>query len=334
MAVGHYLGLLFALGLAQGAILSSHEPEFMESVRSHSVARIVGGWEAQPGQIPYQVSIRMVNGTGFVFSCGGSVIHPNWVITAAHCVANRNSFVVRFGSANLTQPDIIVEATRYYIHPLYIEAIAGVQPNDIALVGIDQDIPFGDLVQPIRLQNSESKNEQYPGVRLTVSGYGMTDDEWNGGTTSEVLRWTHLRGIDNLQCWLWYPSGIIQDSTICAEYYNETSQSSCQGDSGGPLTFVDVDGKPTMIGIVSFGSSQGCNSPWPSAYVRPGHYHQWIEEVTGINFDWSYEDLEESKQAEKSQREPKVHRDHSQQRMIQRSGFQVLQEPKNIWIVF
>ncbi|XP_028170109.1 collagenase-like [Ostrinia furnacalis] len=147
-------------------------------------------------------------------------------------------------------------------------------------------------IQPCRLQNSQQKNLDYTGVRFTVSGYGRTDDLWNGGAASEILLWVHLRGITNEECRRWYGgSPIVQDQTICAEYYNNTAQSSCQGDSGGPLTKVDVDGQPTMVGIVSFGSSQGCNSPWPSAYVRPGHYHDWYVSVTGINFDWRNEDL-------------------------------------------
>ncbi|KAI8441812.1 hypothetical protein MSG28_005498 [Choristoneura fumiferana] len=228
-----------------------------------------------------------------------------------------------------------------------------------------------EFVQPCRLQNSGQKNVDYTAVVFTVSGFGRTDDLWNGGAASEVLRWVHLRGITNEECRWWYNnSPTIQDQTICAEYYNDTAQSSCQrqlpaalpppppqhvhgvrvqrahgaaarhavtnsltdlglhdmkistgndsftdhgfhdkhikvegfiwgvatkGDSGGPLTFVDTDGRPTMVGIVSFGSSAGCNSPFPSAYVRPGHYHDWFYEVSGINFDWSSDDLESFK---------------------------------------
>ncbi|GBP71899.1 Acrosin [Eumeta japonica] len=50
--------------------------------------RIVSGWLAQPGQIPWQFSLRMVDGSGAVFSCGGSIVHREWGISAAHCPAS------------------------------------------------------------------------------------------------------------------------------------------------------------------------------------------------------------------------------------------------------
>ncbi|CAF4804967.1 unnamed protein product [Pieris macdunnoughi] len=294
METWHLFGLLVIFGLAQGASIELNTPAYIESLREDfegSQGRIVAGWEAEDGQIPYQISLRMVNNVGRVSSCGGSIIHHNWVITAAHCLANRITFVVRFGLINLTKPEYMVESIRPFLHPQYNEQIQRVQTHDIALLGINQPIPYGPNIQPARLQNSEQKNLVYEGVRLTVSGYGLTDDRINGGSASEVLRWVYLLGITTAECRAWYPgSSVIADQTLCAKSYNDTAQSSCQGDSGGPLTNIDTDGKPTMVGIVSFGSSAGCNSPFPSAYVRPGHYHDWIKEVTGIDFDWKNSD--------------------------------------------
>ncbi|XP_052757670.1 serine protease 3-like [Galleria mellonella] len=260
---------------------------FPEIARGASDTRIVSGWEAEPGQLPFQLSVRMVNAAGGVNSCGGSIIHNEWGLTAAHCTANRITFVIRAGAVNLTRPVHLFEATQYYNHPSYIDSLSIVQPNDIGLIRFGRALVFNDYVQPIRLQNSAAKNRNYAGVRLTASGWGRT---WTGASAPENLNWVYLTGTSNIACLAAYPgSSTIQDTTICANAYNVSSQSTCQGDSGGPLTVIDEDGELSEVGVTSFVSSTGCHTDYPAGFVRPGHYHEWYYEVTGINFDWEYE---------------------------------------------
>ncbi|XP_059054839.1 collagenase-like [Achroia grisella] len=247
-------------------------------------SRIVSGWEAEPGQLPFQLSIRNVNSNGGVSACGGSIIHREWGLTAAHCTALRVSIVVRAGTVNLTQPVYIFETTEYYNHPSYVESLSVVQPNDIGVIKFGRALIFNDYVQPIRLQNSASQNRDYSGTRLTASGWGRT---WTGGAAPENLNWVFLSGTSNLHCLIAFGgSSIIVESTICASAYNVSSQSVCQGDSGGPLTVVDDDGQLSEVGVASFVSSAGCHTDHPAGFIRPGHYHSWYYEVTGINFDW------------------------------------------------
>ncbi|KPJ13054.1 Proteoglycan 4 [Papilio machaon] len=161
-----------------------------------------------------------------------------------------------------------------------IEALQSVvQPHDIGLLKFNRVLQLTDRVQPVRLQSSFDANKDYSDVRLQASGWGRT---WTSGESPENLNWVYLRGVSNSFCRGLYGT-IVIDSTICASGYNVTSQSTCT--SGGPLLVEDVDGQLTQIGISSFVSGTGCHTDFPAGFIRTGPYHDWISEVTGLNFD-------------------------------------------------
>ncbi|XP_045770441.1 transmembrane protease serine 9-like [Maniola jurtina] len=283
----YFLGLLVVCGLVKGYENPLRKQAvYIEDIQPSNGQRITGGWETKEGQIPHQVNIRMINPWGTVSSCGGSIIHSEWIVTAAHCLGNRVTFVVRLGAHDLTKPTIIMEEsiTNRFLHPNYSETMGFVQADDIALLKLSSDIPWGRTIQPVRLQSSKQMDNDYTDVLLTASGYGLTNDRTQGGTNSEVLMYVTLRGISNQRCLDWYL--YMDPQTVCALYFNTTTQSTCAGDSGGPVTQVDRDGQLTLVGIVSFGHRQGCTHGIPTGHVRPGYYHAWIRETTGINFDW------------------------------------------------
>ncbi|XP_039751931.1 collagenase-like [Pararge aegeria] len=258
--------------------------DFVENVRDVGMSRIVSGWEAKDGQIPYQLSIRMVAKTGAVSSCGATIIHSEWALTAAHCTASRVSFVIRVGALALSHPELIFETTEFYNHPEYDESLTRVQPHDIGVIKFNRVLEFNDRIQPIRIQASADKDKNYDNIRLQASGWGRT---WTNGASPEVLNWVYLNGVNNVRCRAAFGgSAIVVDSTICAGSYNVTSQSTCQGDSGGPLIAIDVDGQPTEVGVTSFVSSTGCHTGFPAGFIRPGYYHEWFTKVTGVDFDW------------------------------------------------
>ncbi|KAJ8712913.1 hypothetical protein PYW08_008217 [Mythimna loreyi] len=284
-------GAVFLLAVAGTALA---DPQFMfpEDVPK-SESRIVSGWEADVGQFPFQLSLRMVSPAGQVFACGGTILTAEWGMTAAHCTAARVTIIIRAGTVNMTQPAAIFETTKYYNHPLYNEAIPSiVQPHDIGLLEFGRSLKFSDLIQPIRIQRSSAKDQNYAGVQAIASGWGVT---WTQGSSPENLNWVYLRLVSNEECRAAYGgSNIIADSTICTRGYYSPTQSTCQGDSGGPLTIIDDDGAITQVGVTSFVSGLGCHAGIPSGFIRPGHYLGWFEELTGVNFDWEYETTTEA----------------------------------------
>ncbi|CAG5047296.1 unnamed protein product [Parnassius apollo] len=241
------------------------KPDFIENVVkevSAGESRIVSGWEATPGQHPHHAALRMVYPQGLVSACGGSIVHRNWMITAAHCTAGTITLVVRAGVVDLTKPEYIFETTEWYNHPTYNDlAPSVVQPNDISIVRLQRPVVYSDNLRAIRIQPASEAYNDYMGQILYASGHGRT---WTGGSSPEVLNWVYLRGVSNPSCATVFGS-IITSTTICAQFFNVTSQSICQGDSGGPLVTWDADGDPILVGVSSFvaGGTWGCHSGLP-----------------------------------------------------------------------
>ncbi|XP_015429021.1 PREDICTED: chymotrypsin-1-like [Dufourea novaeangliae] len=217
--------------------------------------QIVGGRDAPVGKFPYQVSLRQ-NGNHF---CGGSIINSRTILTAAHCVAglrNLKAVTVQVGTNQLKSGGVSYGVEKVDSHPKYNSVTIA---NDIAVIRLNADIHFTDLIQPIKLATSDVPE----GGTVTLSGWGTTR---NGGQIPNNLQEIDLHVYSQSKCKLVHWN--VQASQVCT--FTKSGEGACHGDSGGPLV-----GGGIQIGIVSFG--RPCGIGYPDVFTRVSSFVPWIQ---------------------------------------------------------
>ncbi|EFX72217.1 hypothetical protein DAPPUDRAFT_231459 [Daphnia pulex] len=228
--------------------------------------QIVGGTAAAAGEIPYQAALILGNSL-----CGGTLIAPSIILTAAHCLSGKtqtsvSTFTVRVNTLALngaTTGSVSRGVTKFVIHPSYVSTT---NDNDIALMKLDSPITNVKLATLPAVATSCSPASTYAGQSALISGWGTTS---SGGSISQTLLKATVNVLDNTACKLQYST--LTNNMICAA---APGKDTCQGDSGGPMMVGGV-----QVGITSFGN--GCALPnFAGVYTRVTQYLSWISSTS------------------------------------------------------
>lgn len=231
--------------------------------------RIVGGWTDTSTQRPWMVAIASEPQFGSSRSgqfCGGTLVSPTKVVTAAHCFydestgrqTDRPRLRVIVGRTDLTRKDTgsEVEVSSVWIHPQY-----SYEQNmqDVAVLTL---VTPQNGVQVLPMVGQGDQSPYVPGTRAQVYGWGDTSGH---GDYADTLHGVDVPIVADSVCAADYPGGpegaFNARGMVCA---GETlgGKDACQGDSGGPLV---VNGR--LVGLVSWGA--GCaEAKHPGVYTR------------------------------------------------------------------
>ncbi|MCE9577309.1 MAG: trypsin-like serine protease [Deltaproteobacteria bacterium] len=225
---------LFAL------VLASSAPAFAD-------APILGGTKTNVGDFPTTVALRIGQGL-----CTGTLITPEWVLTAAHCVTP--SLVGVSSQAALTASTTVLFDTTSALSGGMSVGASDTIPNpgfDVNGLG-DNDIGLIHLKTPVNrpvVHVNRVAGDAPAGVVVTMVGFGVHTAGTQNAGTEYTLK-------DKLTVSCANADSSLSDANLLC-FSQLDGKGKCEGDSGGP-SFAMIQGVQTQVGITSFGTSQDC----------------------------------------------------------------------------
>ncbi len=285
-AAPRFVRLAVALAAAAVALAATVLPSPAEAAGDGKArASIVSGYEPHPTQWPWMAALIRKDRTGSDydrFSCGGSLVAPTVVLTAAHCVVRAGNVVaapsdieVMLGKRRLSaaggerigltgiavHPGYSADAKPYDVALLYLERPSAAAPATLLDPGVG--LPRGTSATVMgwgRLGKDQARPDELRAVDLAV----WSDADCAGAGATDAQRAQHRA--------LYDPQVML-----CAGDF-ASGKLSCYGDSGGPLMVRDQAGAWRQIGVVSFdvGLCAGYANPDFYAWVHGPTLQPWI----------------------------------------------------------
>lgn len=229
---------------------------------------IYNGKDADIRELPWQVSIQ---DESYFHFCGGAIIGPKHILTAAHCVEaiqpwNVEKTQIFAGAASLNDVELLPGVSKIFIHSEYVRS----DENDIALIELEEEIEFSDSIQPIELDRGSVLGQNHSdqnGLNVLISGWGDGNHRHQ-----ERLQWGFV-SVENcfgILCEFYLPESEVflkGSSTYCGS-----------GDSGGAaVTYDNIAGFYKLIGVTNYGESKRKNSV--CVYAKVSAHIGWIDLV-------------------------------------------------------
>lgn len=233
------------------------------------------GRSAEEKEIPFQAFLELQTEYSRKF-CGGSLVHPIWVLSAGHCMDGVIQVLVQMGSNDLNDMPYKETSREIFVQPGFSWDTL---ENDVALVKLTRKAE-GPTIQVIAMAPKGLKTRKVEGHIATASGFGLTDK----GGGSRILMKVDLAIISNKDCAALLSRRTkirITDQTICASDEEEFS-GICSGDSGGPLT-ITLGGKVILIGVSSWSNGRACLTSLKSGFSLVSGYRDWIDKTIEDN---------------------------------------------------